>query len=292
MNHKILFLILLIRMCSTGPVPDNPKKRFPTAIIVGVKKAGTRALLEFLKINPLVKAPGPEVHFFDKNFNKGLEWYRDQMPLTHSGEVTIEKSPAYFHSKNAPERIKSLNPNTKIIIVVRNPVVRAISDYTQSSSKRKRLGLMPSFEEMAVGNCAIWLKANCTTKVRGVNAGWGAIRIGVYHKHMKRWLEHFPMENIHIVDGEKLIKSPSEEVSATEKFLGLTPVAKPADFGIDPIKKFPCVRKSDGKLHCLGKTKGRPHPIVKRDVLDTLKSFYEPENKRFYKMINKWFDWN
>jgi hypothetical protein len=51
-------------------------QRFPDAIIIGVKKCGTRALLEFLKINPLVKAPGPEVHFFDKNFDKGLDWYR------------------------------------------------------------------------------------------------------------------------------------------------------------------------------------------------------------------------
>ncbi|KAK6026390.1 hypothetical protein OSTOST_07666, partial [Ostertagia ostertagi] len=45
------------------------------AIIVGVKKAGTRALLEFLRLNPNIRAPGPEVHFFDKNYHKGLDWY-------------------------------------------------------------------------------------------------------------------------------------------------------------------------------------------------------------------------
>jgi [heparan sulfate]-glucosamine 3-sulfotransferase 3 len=48
----------------------------PTAIIVGVKKGGTRALLEFLRIHPDVRAPGPEVQFFDKNYLKELEWYR------------------------------------------------------------------------------------------------------------------------------------------------------------------------------------------------------------------------
>ena len=52
------------------------KRRLPTAIIVGVKKGGTRALLEFLRIHPDVRAPGPEVHFFDKHYLKGLEWYR------------------------------------------------------------------------------------------------------------------------------------------------------------------------------------------------------------------------
>ncbi|CAL2049609.1 unnamed protein product [Caenorhabditis brenneri] len=291
MKFLLLLILFLTNAISSRFIPNTTKKRFPDAIIVGVKKSGTRALLEFLRINPLIKAPGPEVHFFDKNFNKGLEWYREQMPETRIGEVTIEKSPAYFHSKMAPERIKSLNPNTKIIIVVRDPVTRAISDYTQSSSKRKRLGLMPSFETMAVGDCANWLRTNCTTKTRGVNAGWGAIRIGVYHKHMKRWLDHFPIENIHIVDGEKLITDPANEISATEKFLGLTPVAKPENFGVDPIKKFPCIKNDDGKLHCLGKTKGRHHPDVEPNVLRVLKEFYGPENKKFYQMINHWFDW-
>lgn len=51
-------------------------KRLPTAIIIGVKKGGTRALLEFLRAHPDVRATGPEPHFFDKNYEKGLEWYR------------------------------------------------------------------------------------------------------------------------------------------------------------------------------------------------------------------------
>lgn len=55
---------------------DTIKKRFPNAIIIGVKKSGTRALLEFLKINPRIKAPGPEVHFFDKHYDLGYDWYK------------------------------------------------------------------------------------------------------------------------------------------------------------------------------------------------------------------------
>jgi len=52
------------------------KKRLPSAIIVGVKKAGTRALLEYMKLHPNIRAPGPEVHFFDRFYNRGLDWYR------------------------------------------------------------------------------------------------------------------------------------------------------------------------------------------------------------------------
>ena len=51
-------------------------KRLPQAIIIGVKKGGTRALLEFLKLHSMVKISGPEIHFFDKNYHKGVEWYR------------------------------------------------------------------------------------------------------------------------------------------------------------------------------------------------------------------------
>ncbi|CAL1599911.1 unnamed protein product [Knipowitschia caucasica] len=51
-------------------------KKLPHALIVGVKKGGTRALLEFLRVHPDVRAVGSEPHFFDRNYDKGLEWYR------------------------------------------------------------------------------------------------------------------------------------------------------------------------------------------------------------------------
>lgn len=51
-------------------------KKFPQAIIIGVKKGGTRALLEFLRVHPDVRAVGAEPHFFDRYYHKGLEWYR------------------------------------------------------------------------------------------------------------------------------------------------------------------------------------------------------------------------
>jgi hypothetical protein len=50
------------------------------------------------------------------------------MPLTTADDqVTIEKSPSYFVTKSAPQRVHMLDPNMKLIIVVRNPITRAIS---------------------------------------------------------------------------------------------------------------------------------------------------------------------
>ncbi|XP_073774913.1 heparan sulfate glucosamine 3-O-sulfotransferase 3A1 isoform X3 [Danio rerio] len=51
-------------------------KKLPQAIIIGVKKGGTRALLEFLRVHPDIRAVGAEPHFFDRNYENGLDWYR------------------------------------------------------------------------------------------------------------------------------------------------------------------------------------------------------------------------
>nr|XP_011725653.1 heparan sulfate glucosamine 3-O-sulfotransferase 3A1 isoform X2 [Macaca nemestrina] len=57
---------------------DEGSKQLPQAIIIGVKKGGTRALLEFLRVHPDVRAVGAEPHFFDRSYEKGLAWYRNE----------------------------------------------------------------------------------------------------------------------------------------------------------------------------------------------------------------------
>lgn len=69
---------------------DYGEKKLPQAIIIGVKKGGTRALLEALRVHPDVRAVGNEPHFFDRNYEKGLDWYRcarslySRMHATHT----------------------------------------------------------------------------------------------------------------------------------------------------------------------------------------------------------------
>eukprot|EP00061_Rhincodon_typus_P008728 g31596.t1 len=55
--------------------PDFGLQRLPQAIIIGVKKGGTRALLEAIRVHPDVRAVGVEPHFFDRHYDRGLEWY-------------------------------------------------------------------------------------------------------------------------------------------------------------------------------------------------------------------------
>jgi hypothetical protein len=57
-------------------VSKSLTRRLPNAIIIGVKKCGTRALIEYLRLNPNIRAAGPEPHFFDRYYHLGLDWYR------------------------------------------------------------------------------------------------------------------------------------------------------------------------------------------------------------------------
>lgn len=121
-----LFLLLIIsKWPFSSANSDNIStctNRLPQAIIIGVKKSGTFALLKYLSINPKIKVAirnqstnsslhgkMNEIHFFDRedNWSKGLDWYKSQMPLVcdQLSSVVIEKTPGYFRSLVAPKRV-------------------------------------------------------------------------------------------------------------------------------------------------------------------------------------------
>uniref|UniRef100_A0A1A8JUD7 Sulfotransferase n=2 Tax=Nothobranchius TaxID=28779 RepID=A0A1A8JUD7_NOTKU len=256
-------------------------KKLPQAIIIGVKKGGTRALLEFLRVHPDIRAVGAEPHFFDRNYQNGLDWYRDLMPKTLEGQITMEKTPSYFVTREAPARISAMSRDTKVIVVVRDPVTRAISDYTQTLSKKPDI---PSFESLTFKNRTTGL----------IDTSWSAIQIGIYAKHLDNWLQYFPMDQILFVSGERLISDPAGELGRVQDFLGLKRIITDKHFYFNQTKGFPCLKKAEGssKPHCLGKTKGRTHPNIDPEVVQRLRDFYRPFNMKFYQMTGHNFGWD
>ncbi|KPP60441.1 heparan sulfate glucosamine 3-O-sulfotransferase 3B1-like [Scleropages formosus] len=256
-------------------------KKLPQAIIIGVKKGGTRALLEFLRVHPDVRAVGSEPHFFDRFYDRGLRWYRSLMPRTLEGQITMEKTPSYFVTREAPRRIAAMGGHTKLIVVVRDPVTRAISDYTQTKSKNPGL---PSFQDLALKNSSLEL----------VDTSWGAVRIGIYAKHLKNWLRYFPLSRFLFVSGERLVSDPAGEVGRVQDFLGLKRIITDKHFYFNQTKGFPCLKKPEGssRPRCLGQSKGRPHPPIPQRVLQRLRDFYRPFNLKFYQMSGQNFGWD
>ncbi|CAJ1080928.1 LOW QUALITY PROTEIN: heparan sulfate glucosamine 3-O-sulfotransferase 2-like [Xyrichtys novacula] len=255
-------------------------KKLPNAIIVGVKKGGTRAVLEFIRIHPDVRAAGTETHFFDRNYDRGLEWYRGLMPRTLESQITMEKTPSYFVTKETPHRISDMSRDTKLIVVVRDPVTRAISDYTQTLSKTPDL---PSFQDLAFRNQSLGI----------VDTSWNAIRIGLYVLHLENWLRYFPLAQIHFVSGERLITDPAGELARVQDFLGLKRIVTDKHFYFNRTKGFPCLKKpeSSGSPRCLGKSKGRTHVQIDREAIEQLRDFYRPYNDKFYEMVGHDFKW-
>jgi hypothetical protein len=281
-------MLLALGVVHSGPEPlaaPEEQQRLPHAIVFGVRKCGTRALLEFLGMHPQIRIAADEVHFFDKDdrYALGLDWYRTQMPTSLPGQLTMEKSPAYFISPAAPARVQRMNSTVKLVMIVRNPITRVISDYTQSfTRKQSRNETALPIEDLVID------------KFSGeVNLRYKPIDISIYHQHWARWMTKFPRHQIHIVDGERMIVDPLSELVKVEKFLGVQSFLTADNFMYNETRRFYCMRKPGRATeHCLGFSKGRTHPQLKPSVLQKLQDFFRPHNKLFYQLTGQQFEWD
>lgn len=255
--------------------------RLPRAIIIGVRKAGTRALLDMLALHPSIVSAKAEVHFFDKddNYHRGVQWYINGMPPSLPHQVIVEKTPAYFVGPKVPYRIFKTCPNVKLLLIVRNPIDRTISDYAQLNTK-KRLSLSPknvSFEQV------VFEKGQ-------VNMHYNPVTVSLYSKHFMLWLNYFKLSQILVVDGDALIHHPLTELQRAESFLGVENYFTEKMFYFNETKGFYCWQRN-GKSHCLGNGKGREHPTVNTQSLQTLDKFFKPHNEEFFNLTGLRFNW-
>ncbi|XP_063414327.1 heparan sulfate glucosamine 3-O-sulfotransferase 1-like isoform X3 [Mytilus trossulus] len=261
---------------------NTPKHRLPHCIIIGMRKGGTRALLQFLNLHPNIQVSSKEVHYFDRNdhFFQGISWYQKNLPLSYGDQITIEKTPGYFHSDKSPERIFRMNSTIKLILLVRDPIERAMSDHLQLMDKKSKMNqVTTSFEDKV-------LKDN-----GDVNDDYKPIQRSVYYQFMRHWLRFFQLEQIMIVDGKTLTKNPFEVSQKVESFLGLEHKISKDSFVFDRTKGFFCIKNETTGHKCLNRTKGRKHPEVDEEVLVKLKEYFEPYNKIFFEQIGQKFDW-
>ncbi|XP_033762153.1 heparan sulfate glucosamine 3-O-sulfotransferase 1-like [Pecten maximus] len=286
-----LTLIFITKACITRQWPDRTckfpssnymasdsrQRRLPQSIIIGVKKAGTGALRHFLDLHPDVITAGKEPNFFSFRYENGFDWYRNLMPYSTKGQLTIEKSSNNFHHEQAPGRTFEFNNTIKLIVVVREPVERAISDYTQRViNNRSRRKFEDSVFNFRTGE---------------INREYICIRPSLYHTNLKRWLKYFPLSQIHIVDGENLKRNPYEEIYKVEEFLGLSHQVRREQFVFNATKGFYCFRTSS-VVECLRENKGRQHILINPEVKSRLKRYFLPLNELFFKQIGKRFDWS
>lgn len=259
------------------------KKKLPQCLIIGVRKAGTRALLKYLNIHPDVVAKGAESHFFDddEEYDKSLEYYRREMPPSFDNQITVEKTPAYFTEYEVPERVYRMNNSIKLLLILREPVERLLSDYLQfKEGKIKQSKPFESFENRVID------------KNGNINKSYKGISRSVYHKHLKHWTEDlFNLNQIFIIESTELVQKPAAVMARVEDFLGLRHYIKPSHFYFNKTKGFYCIVQDD-EPKCLAESKGREHPQIDPALHKKLKDFYAPHNEKLFHMIGRDFGWN
>lgn len=184
-----------------------------------------------------------------------------------------------------PERIRAMNASIKLLLIVREPVTRAISDYTQLRANAATASptvpiILPSksFEQLA-------LFPNGS-----INEAYRPLSISVYHNYLHRWLEVFPREQILIVNGDLLIEDPVPQLQKIERFLGLDPRIGTHNFYFNETKGFYCLRNETSD-RCLRETKGRKHPRVEGHVIAKLRRYFGEHNQKFYELVGEDMGW-
>lgn len=190
----------------------------PNFLIIGAPKAGSSTLAAYLAVHPHVfVAPEKEVHFFDDNFHRGLDWYRGRFAEVR-GELAIgDATPTYMYSDEAIERMARLLPNAKLIVILRNPVERAYSHYWWN----RALYEQRSFED------AIRAELVAVEKPfkRNYLAG------GRYLERLERVCSHYPRSSLNVVILEELRASPGAAYAEVCRFLGVDERLKPSNLG-------------------------------------------------------------
>ena len=105
----------------------------PHFLGVGTQKGGSSSLCQLLKSHPEVFIPKvKEVHYFTKFYDRGEAWYAKHFTDAPAGRLRGEITPFYLFHAAVPERIKALRADMKIVVLLRHPVERTLSQYYHS----------------------------------------------------------------------------------------------------------------------------------------------------------------
>ena len=103
--------------------------------VIGAQRSGTTFLYHLLNSHPEIEMaqpvrPEPKFFLIDELYEQGLDFYYEQFFADRGGGWLLgEKTTSYIESEKAAQRIVECFPDARIVIIVRNPVERAISNY-------------------------------------------------------------------------------------------------------------------------------------------------------------------
>jgi hypothetical protein len=192
-------------------------------------KAGTTSLFRYLDGHPqLATAPRKEVHYFDRHFHRGPEWYRRQFAPRRSGgaagqTIACESSPYYMFEPRVPARIRDLVPDVKLVFLLRDPVERAFSHYHNNKRlDREPLDFISALDAEDDRTLAEEERLLVDpTHVSMPHRHYSYRRRGLYAEQLLRWRACFPQDRMLVVDSRRLFTEPAHVVAEVLRFVGL-----------------------------------------------------------------------
>ena len=207
--------------------PAEAEPSPPDFVILGAPKGGTTALLRWLSHIPgLWCHPRKELHFFDGRYSCGEAWYCAQFPRFQDGAAVLrgEASPNYFSDPPTPQRLAALMPSARLVVLLRDPLKRAIS-WVQHLQRLE--GLKGSVEHWLEQELNQLEALSPSELAQHPRLGTGALQDSCYDLHLQRWAEHLPDNPPLLIASERLFADPAPELQRVLKFIGSSQAAEP-----------------------------------------------------------------
>ncbi|MEG4250642.1 tetratricopeptide repeat protein [Microcoleus sp. Pol10D4] len=240
--------------------------KVPNFIIIGSQRCGTTSLYTYLAQHPQILTPiKKEMDFLSWHFDRGIDWYLAHFPPMPEGEefLTGEASPSYFDYREAPERLYSLFPEAKLIVLLRNPVDRAISQFYRLTG----LNWEARSLDQAISDEIERLSQN-PEYIIGEEPGNYLAR-GRYIEFIKNWRTFFPQEQLLILKSEDFYAGAATTVKQVLEFLDLPEYQLSEYQNANP---------------------GSYQPI-NESVRDRLSDYFRPYNQELEEYLGRQFDW-
>ena len=252
---------------------DPPRERIETAhlrqypdfIIIGTQRGGTTSLYRYLTAHPEIgQASRKEVHFFDRYFDKGIDWYLAHFPLRGEFPVVGEASPFYLFHPEAPARILAAVPQAKFVVLLRNPVDRAYSQYHMKVERQ--------LEELSFEEAIEREPERLAASDDPLDPAWrhhSYLARGIYFEQIRRWFDYFPRDRFLIIKSEDFYAEPLPILHQTQSFLGVQPHS-PATLKVHHQADY-----------------GAMDSFMRRRLTD----YFAPYNRQLYDLLGQDFGW-
>jgi hypothetical protein len=188
---------------------------------VGVAKAGTTALHDYLKQHPEIGLGSKkEIHFFDRIenffFPKWFYFHYHRFFNFKSGKkIYGEITPVYFYWRSAGANIYEYNPKIKIIALLRNPVERAYSQWN--------MNIKVGFDKHDFEYAALNERERSRRYLPHQHHRYSIIDRGFYSQQIREYRRLFPDEQLLFIKYENFKANPEQTLKTVFHFLDVNP---------------------------------------------------------------------